>query len=95
MPAAWEIIRRSWKTWHNGKTYLVAIKEMWNELHSWSTVIKACKLFRRNTGGWRGRGVALCVKKWIDCRELPSRNSHGQVESLRAATGTGPLKDVW
>jgi len=29
-----------------------------------------------------GRGVALCVKKWIDCEELPLRNSQEQMESL-------------
>jgi len=39
--------------------------------------------------------VALYVKKWIDCEELPLRNSPGQVESLwvkiRDWTNTGRL----
>ena len=30
----------------------------------------------------RGGGVALCVKEWIDCEELPLRNSWEQVKSL-------------
>ena len=38
--------------------------------------------FRRDTQGRRGGGVALYVKKWIDCKKLPMRNSHDQTESL-------------
>lgn len=31
-----------------------------------------------------GGVVVLCVKKWIDCKELPLRNRHKQVECLQA-----------
>lgn len=33
---------------------------------------------------WVGGVVVLCVKKWIDCKELPLRNRHKQVECLQA-----------
>ena len=29
-----------------------------------------------------GRGVALYIKKWIECEELSLKNSHEQAESL-------------
>ena len=50
--------------------------------HNWNTMIKGCKIFRRNKQGRRDGGVALYIKKWIDFEDLPLRNSHEQVESL-------------
>jgi len=41
------------------------------------------RLFRRDRQGKRGQGIALYVKKWIQCEELYLKNSHKQVESLR------------
>ena len=43
---------------------------------------KAYRLFRRDRQGKRGSGVALYVRKWIDCKELCLRNSHDEVKSL-------------
>ncbi|KAK4806906.1 hypothetical protein QYF61_012627 [Mycteria americana] len=44
--------------------------------------IDGYRLFRRDRQGRRGGGVALYVKKWIECEELSLKNSHEQVESL-------------
>ena len=44
--------------------------------------IEGYRLFRRDRWGRRGRGVALYVRKWIDCEEMCLRNSHDQVERL-------------
>ncbi|TRZ07896.1 hypothetical protein HGM15179_019207 [Zosterops borbonicus] len=40
------------------------------------------RLFRRDRGGRRGGGVALYIKKWIECEELSLKNSPKQVKSL-------------
>ncbi|KAK4807081.1 hypothetical protein QYF61_018422 [Mycteria americana] len=62
---------------------LVAITETWwDESHDWSAAINGYRLFRRDRQGRRGGGVALYIKKWIDCEELSLKNSHEQVESL-------------
>jgi len=41
-------------------------------------------------------GVTLCVKKWMDCKELPLRNTHDQAESswvkIRDWTNKGHLE---
>ncbi|XP_068520926.1 uncharacterized protein [Anas acuta] len=64
--------------------YLIAITEAiwWDKSHNWNTGMEGYKLYRRDRQGRKGGGVALYVKKWIDCEELPLRNSHEQVESL-------------
>jgi len=41
-----------------------------------------CRLFRRDRQGKRGEGVALYIKKRIQCEELYLKNGHKQVESL-------------
>ena len=62
---------------------LVAITEIWwDKSHDWSVAIDGYRLFRRDRRGRRGGGVALYVKKWIDCEELSLKNGHEQVESL-------------
>lgn len=46
---------------------LTAIMETWwDESHKWNTGIKVYKLFRRDTQGRRGRGVALYVREETD-----------------------------
>ena len=66
-----------------GKYDLIAITEtQWDESHDWNTPIEDYRLFRRDRQSRRGGGVALYVRKWIDCKELCLRNSHDQVESL-------------
>ncbi|KAK4810175.1 hypothetical protein QYF61_010948 [Mycteria americana] len=63
---------------------LVAITETWwDESHDWSAAINGYRLFRRVRRGRRGRGVALYIKKWMECEELSLKNSHERVESLR------------
>jgi len=44
--------------------------------------INGYRLFRRDRRGRRGEDVALYIKKWIDCEELPLKDGHEQVESL-------------
>ncbi|GAB0207707.1 hypothetical protein GRJ2_003236400 [Grus japonensis] len=62
---------------------LVTINETWwDESHDWSVAIDSYKLFRSDRRGRMGGGIALYVKKWIDCEELSLKNSHKQVESL-------------
>ena len=62
---------------------LIAITEIWwGESYNWKSTIEGYKHFRKYRQGKRGRGVALYVVKWIDCKELPMRNSHSQIESL-------------
>lgn len=66
-----------------GSYGLIAITEMWcSKSYSWNTAIKSNRGERdgRRDGGEEGGGVALCVKKWIDCEE--PKNCHQQVESL-------------
>ena len=75
---------------------LIAITEIqWDDLHNWNTMMKGYELFRRGRQGRRGGGVALYVKEWIDCEELPLRNSQEQVENLwvriRDRTNKGQL----
>ena len=68
----------------NLKSYdLVAITETWwDDSHNWNTTTDGYRLFRRDRRGRKGGGVVLYVKEWIDCEELPLRNSQEQVESL-------------
>ncbi|KAM6103455.1 uncharacterized protein LJ206_014212 [Theristicus caerulescens] len=62
---------------------LVAITETWwDESHDWSSAIEGYRLFRRDRRGRRGGGVALYVKKLMECEELSLKNSHEQVERL-------------
>jgi len=54
----------------------------WDESHDWSVAIDGYQLFRRDRPGRMGGGVALYMKKWIECEELSLKGSHNQVESL-------------
>ena len=85
-----------------GKYELIAIMgTWWDESHDWNTLIEDYRLFRRDRQGRRGGGVALYVRKWIDCKEVCLRNSHDQVQELvgknqglvqqRASSGWGLL----
>ena len=79
-----------------GKYDLIAITETWwDESHSWNTLIEDYRLFRRNRQGRSGGGIALYVRKWIDCEELCLRNSHDQVESLSGKSRIGPASSGW
>ena len=50
---------------------LVAFTETWwDESHDWSVSADGHKLFKRDRRGRSGRGVALYIKKWIECEEL-------------------------
>jgi len=40
--------------------------------------VRAAK-FLEDRQGRSGEGVALYVKKWTDCEELPLKNSHDEV----------------
>lgn len=62
---------------------LVAITETWwDESHDWHTVIEGYRLFRKDRKGRRRGGVALYVRKRIDCKELCLTTSHDEVESI-------------
>ena len=57
------------------------VTEMWwDNSHDQSVTIES---YKRDRQGRRGRGFALYLKRCIECGELPLRNSHEQVESLR------------
>lgn len=70
------------------------IEMWWDDSHDQNMMIEVCKKDRK---GRRGRGVALYLKRYIECKELPLRNSHEQVESLwvkvRDWTSKGHLVD--
>jgi len=56
---------------------LTAIREpWWDDSRNWNTTTEECKLFRRDRQGRRSEGVALCVRGWIGCEELPVRLAH-------------------
>jgi len=80
MHTAWETNRRSWKL----ESYdLIAIAETsWDESHDRSMAIHGYRPFRRDRQRKRGEGVALYIKKSIQCEELFLKNSHELVESL-------------
>jgi len=62
---------------------LFALTETWwDESYDWSMAINSYRLFRRDRLGKRGGGVALYIKKSIQCEYLSLKNSHEQVESL-------------
>lgn len=66
------------------KYHLIVITETWwDGSHYWNTGIEGYKIFRRDKQERRGGDVALCVREGSDCEEIPLRNSHGMVESLR------------
>jgi len=54
----------------------------WDESHDWSVAIDGYGLFRRDRWGKRGGGVALYIKKLIQCEELSLKDSHEQIERL-------------
>lgn len=82
MLTAWEISRME-ATVQLENHGLIAITETWwDESPKCNTKIEGYKLFGRGKQGRRGEGVAVYVKKWIDGKELPLKNNHGQVESL-------------
>ena len=54
----------------------------WDGSHNWNTGIKGYKLFRRERQERRGGSVPLYIREGIDCKEMPLRNSYGQIESL-------------
>jgi len=57
------------------------VTEMWwDNSHDQSVTIES---YKRDRQGRRGRGFALYLKWCIECGELPLRNSHEQVDSLR------------
>lgn len=70
------------------------IEMWWDDSHDQNMMIEVGKKDRK---GKRGRGVALYLKRYIECKELPLRNSHEQVESLwvkvRDWTSKGHLVD--
>jgi len=58
---------------------LIAIMETWwDYLQNWNITIEDYKLFRSDRQGRRSERDALCVTKWINCEELPLRNSQEQ-----------------
>jgi len=54
----------------------------WDESHDWSVAVDSYRLFRRDRQGKRGGGVALYLKKSIQCEELSLKDSHAQVKRL-------------
>ncbi|KAK4813526.1 hypothetical protein QYF61_009252 [Mycteria americana] len=65
-----------------GYDLVVITETRWDKSHDWNGANDGYRLFRRDRRGRRGGGVALYVKKQIDCEELSLKNSHEQVGSL-------------
>jgi len=62
---------------------LISLTETWwDESHDWSIDIDGHRLFRRDSQEKSGGGIALYMKKAIQCEELSLKNSHKQVESV-------------
>jgi len=62
---------------------LIAITETWwDESHDWNAAIDGYRLLRKDRRGRRGRGIALYIKKCIECEDLSLKNSQEQVEIL-------------
>ncbi|KAK4806168.1 hypothetical protein QYF61_001091 [Mycteria americana] len=60
---------------------VIAISETrWNESHNWSAGMEGYRLFRRDSQGRRGGGVALYVRERFDCTALTVHDD--VVESL-------------
>ncbi|PKU42004.1 mitochondrial fission process protein 1 [Limosa lapponica baueri] len=60
---------------------IVAITETWwDDSHDWNAAMNGYKLFRRNSQGRRGGGVALYIRECFGCIELDS--SDDEVECL-------------
>jgi len=58
------------------------VDSWWDESIDWSMAIDDYRLFRRDRRGKRVGGIALYIKKSIQCEELSLKNGHEQVESL-------------
>ncbi|CAM5117140.1 unnamed protein product [Natator depressus] len=55
----------------SGNYDMIGITETWwDNSHDWSTVMDGYKLFRKDTQGRKGGGVALYVREQYDCSEL-------------------------
>lgn len=67
----------------------------WDESHDWKTATEGYRLLRRDRQGRRGGGVALYVRKRIDCKELCLRNSHDQLRAYGFQSRIGSGKDIW
>lgn len=63
--------RRSWKPLYSRRWWYEL--QLWNhggvDRHNWSSAMNGCDFFRRNLQG-RSGGVALCIRKCLDCLEL-------------------------
>lgn len=62
---------------------LVAITESWwYGSHDCSAALHGYRLFRRDGQGRKGGGVALYIKRAVECKVLSLKNSHKLIESL-------------
>jgi len=56
-------------------------EKWWDDSHDLSAAMEGYKLFRKDKGGKRGGGLALCVRDCFDCIEL--NDCDDKVECLR------------
>lgn len=55
---------------------LIAITETWwDEAHDQNAAFDSYRMFRKDRRGRKGEWVALYIQKWIECEELPLKNS--------------------
>ncbi|KAK4817941.1 hypothetical protein QYF61_002785 [Mycteria americana] len=72
---------------------LVAVTETWwDKSPDCSSAINGYKLFRRDRWGRTGGGVALYVKKWIDCEELSLKIAMNRLTAYGASELIGDVK---
>jgi len=62
---------------------IVAVTEIWwDDSYNSSMDINGYKQFRRDRPGRRGGGIALYIKKGIECEELSLKKGHKQVKNM-------------
>ena len=61
---------------------IVITETWWDKSCDYVVATDGYRVFRRDREGWRGRGIALYIKKSIQCEELSLNSSHEQVECL-------------
>lgn len=61
-----------------GNYHLISITEMcWVHSYNWNTMTEGDRLSRKDRQGRRGRGVALCVKRWTENKVVIMRRAGG------------------
>ena len=62
---------------------IVGITETWwDDSHDWNVLVDGYELFKKNRKGRRGGGVALYVRRGLDCQEVMENGADSPVERI-------------